>query len=67
MAAFFDVRLAVIIMVTPNLVTNIWQLRQYWADRRGDATGVMLDDVWAGVFAAILGAILAALAHGVMA
>ncbi len=33
------------------------------ADRRGDAWGVMLDDVWAGVFAAIGVVILAALAH----
>lgn len=31
MAAFFDVRLAVIIMVTPNLVTNLWQLRTFRA------------------------------------
>lgn len=33
------------------------------ADRRNDATGVMLDDVWAGVFAAIVVMLLAALAH----
>lgn len=33
------------------------------ADRRDDATGVMLDDVWAGVFAALGTAALAALAH----
>ncbi len=33
------------------------------ADRRGDAEGVMLDDVWAGVFAAIVVLILAAIAH----
>ena len=33
------------------------------ADRRGDAVGVMLDDVWAGLFAAFAGALLAALAH----
>lgn len=33
------------------------------ADRRGDATGVMLDDVWAGLFAAILVVALAAIAH----
>jgi phosphatidylglycerophosphatase A len=33
------------------------------ADRRGDAMGVMLDDVIAGVFAAIGVAALAALAH----
>ena len=34
------------------------------ADRRGDAVGVMLDDVIAGVFAAICVVILAGLAHG---
>lgn len=34
------------------------------ADRRGDAVGVMLDDVIAGVFAAICVIILAGLAHG---
>lgn len=37
-----------------------------WADRRGDALGVMLDDVIAGVFAAVLVVIGAAIAHGVM-
>ncbi|WP_299369924.1 phosphatidylglycerophosphatase A [uncultured Tateyamaria sp.] len=36
------------------------------ADRRGDALGVMLDDVIAGVFAAIGVLALAALAHGVI-
>ena len=33
------------------------------ADRRGDATGVMLDDVWAGAFAAVVVVLLAAAAH----
>ncbi len=37
-----------------------------WADRRGDALGVMLDDVIAGVFAALVVAAGAALAHGVL-
>jgi len=37
-----------------------------WADRRDDPLGVMLDDVIAGVFAAIGVMILAALAHGVL-
>ncbi|MCH1388175.1 MAG: phosphatidylglycerophosphatase A, partial [Rhodobacteraceae bacterium] len=37
-----------------------------WADRRGDALGVMLDDVIAGIFAALLAMILAALSHGVL-
>jgi phosphatidylglycerophosphatase A len=37
-----------------------------WADRRGDPLGVMLDDVIAGVFAAIGVVILAGLAHGLL-
>ncbi|WP_281967913.1 phosphatidylglycerophosphatase A family protein [Roseovarius nanhaiticus] len=38
-----------------------------WADRRHDAMGVMLDDVIAGVLAALGVVLLAALAHGIMA
>ncbi|MBW4708818.1 phosphatidylglycerophosphatase A [Roseobacter sp. YSTF-M11] len=37
-----------------------------WADRRGDALGVMLDDVIAGLFAAIGVVLLAILYHGVL-
>lgn len=37
-----------------------------WADRRGDALGVMLDDVIAGVFAGIGVMLLAGLWHGVL-
>ncbi|MEC3860981.1 phosphatidylglycerophosphatase A [Mesobacterium sp. TK19101] len=37
-----------------------------WADRRGDALGVMLDDVIAGVFAALGSIALASLYHGVL-
>ncbi|RVT84467.1 phosphatidylglycerophosphatase A [Rhodobacteraceae bacterium CCMM004] len=37
-----------------------------WADRRGDPLGVMLDDILAGVAAAVCVALLAALAHGVL-
>ena len=37
-----------------------------WADRRGDALGVMLDDVIAGAFAALLVVVLAAISHGVL-
>lgn len=37
-----------------------------WADRRDDATGVMLDDVIAGVLAAIGVVILAGLFHGLL-
>ena len=36
-----------------------------WADRRGDPLGVMLDDVIAGAFAAIIVIIGASIAHGV--
>ncbi|QMU57541.1 MAG: phosphatidylglycerophosphatase A [Boseongicola sp.] len=45
-------------------ITKPWLVGQ--ADRRGDATGVMLDDVWAGLFAAVGGLLLAALAHQVL-
>ncbi|MEM7732268.1 MAG: phosphatidylglycerophosphatase A [Pseudomonadota bacterium] len=37
-----------------------------WADRKSDAMGVMLDDVFAGVMAAIGVGVLAFLAHGVL-
>lgn len=36
------------------------------ADRRGDAAGVMIDDLWAGVFAGIAVVIGAGLYHGVL-
>lgn len=36
------------------------------ADRRGDPAGVMLDDLWAGVFAGLATMAAAALAHGVL-
>ncbi|EKE43586.1 phosphatidylglycerophosphatase A [Oceaniovalibus guishaninsula JLT2003] len=37
-----------------------------WADRRHDAAGVMLDDVVAGLLAAICVVVLAGIAHGVL-
>ena len=42
-------------------ITKPWVIG--WADRRGDALGVMLDDIFAGAFAALGVAALAALAH----
>ena len=45
-------------------ITKPWIIGQ--ADRRGDAMGVMLDDVLAGIFAAIGVMALAGLAHGVL-
>lgn len=38
-----------------------------WIDARGDIAGVMLDDIVAGLFAALGVVALAALAHGVLA
>jgi phosphatidylglycerophosphatase A len=37
-----------------------------WADRKKGAVGVMMDDVIAGIFAAIGVALLAGLSHGVL-
>ncbi|MCX8953652.1 phosphatidylglycerophosphatase A [Ruegeria sp. NA] len=37
-----------------------------WADRRGDPMGVMLDDVIAGIFAAVGVMVLAGITHGVL-
>ncbi len=58
MAAFFDVRLAVVIMVAPNLATNLWQLRQYWQHRLpgGFALGFAL----AGGLGALIGTVMLA-------
>jgi phosphatidylglycerophosphatase A len=36
------------------------------ADRRGDAAGVMLDDLWAGLFAGLAVMVTAGIAHGVL-
>lgn len=36
------------------------------ADRRGDAAGVMLDDLWAGVFAGLATMVAAGVAHGII-
>lgn len=48
-------------------VFDIWKPGPIgWADRRPDAWGVMLDDIIAGLFSAIVVAVLAALAHGVL-
>ena len=36
------------------------------ADRRNDTAGVMLDDLWAGVFAGIATILAAGIAHGIL-
>ncbi len=61
-AAFFDVRIAVAVMITPNIVTNLWQMRQFRSSRLprhfalrfafAGAVGVVLGTVvlaWASV------------------
>ena len=45
-------------------ITKPWLVGR--ADRRGDAAGVMLDDLWAGLFAGLVTLVLAGLYHGVM-
>ncbi len=57
-AAIFDVRLAVAIMVTPNLVTNIWQMWQFRA--HGLSGGFAWRFAAAGGLGAILGTVLLA-------
>ncbi len=54
-------------LVAAFLLFRLFDIWKPWlvgrADARGDATGVMLDDVWAGLFAAILVVLLAFAAH----
>lgn len=54
-------------VVTAFILFRLFDIWKPWlvgqTDRRGDAVGVMLDDVWAGVFAALGGLALAAIAH----
>lgn len=58
MAVFFDVRVAVIIMVTPNLVSNLWQLRQYRAHHIAGGFGLRL--AGAGATGALIGTVILA-------
>lgn len=56
--------------VVPFLLFRLFDIWKPWlvgrADRRGDAAGVMLDDLWAGLFAGICSVILAGLYHAVL-
>lgn len=56
--------------VMPFLLFRLFDIWKPWlvgrADRRGDAVGVMLDDLWAGLFAGISSGILAGVYHGVL-
>lgn len=56
--------------VVPFLFFRLFDIWKPWiigrADRRMDAAGVMLDDIWAGIFAAVASILAAGLSHGVM-
>lgn len=56
MAAFFDVRLAVMLMVVPNLITNTWQVLRYWRHRLG--SGFTLRFSLSGAAGAVAGTIM---------
>lgn len=54
--------------VTAFIAFRVFDIWKPWlvglADRRGDALGVILDDIWAGVFAGITVLIAAGISHG---
>lgn len=56
--------------VVPFLLFRLFDIWKPWlvgrADRRADAAGVMLDDLWAGLFAGICSVALAGLYHAVL-
>jgi phosphatidylglycerophosphatase A len=56
--------------VAPFLLFRLFDIWKPWlvgrADRRGDAAGVMLDDLWAGLFAGVAAMGLAGVYHGVV-
>ena len=56
--------------VVPFLLFRLFDIWKPWlvgrADRRGDAAGVMLDDLWAGLFAGLVSVMLAGLYHGMV-
>jgi len=56
--------------VVPFALFRLFDITKPWlvgrADRRHDAAGVMLDDLWAGLFAGIGSVILAGLYHAVL-
>ncbi|MFE3835750.1 phosphatidylglycerophosphatase A family protein [Pseudogemmobacter sonorensis] len=56
--------------VAPFVLFRLFDIWKPWlvgrADRRHDAAGVMLDDLWAGLFAGIVSVVLAGLYHAVL-
>lgn len=57
--------------VVPFALFRLFDIWKPWvigrADRRGDAAGVILDDLWAGLFAGLGSMALAGLYHGLLA
>ncbi|WP_299360097.1 phosphatidylglycerophosphatase A [uncultured Paracoccus sp.] len=57
-------------LVVPFLLFRLFDIWKPWiigrADRRADAAGVMLDDLLAGLFAAVASIAAAGLSHGLM-
>ena len=57
--------------VTAFLAFRLFDIWKPWivgrADRRGDATGILLDDIYAGLMAAVVVVLGAGLYHGVLA
>ena len=57
-------------LVAPFLFFRLFDIWKPWlvgrADRRTDAAGVMMDDVWAGVFAAVASIAAAGFYHAVL-
>ena len=58
-AAFFDVRLAVAVMVTPNLASNLWQVIEYRKECLGG--GFTWRFALTGAFGALVGTVLLAI------
>lgn len=56
--------------VVPFLLFRLFDIWKPWlvgrADRQGGAVGVMMDDLWAGLFAGLGSAVLAGLYHAVL-
>ena len=57
-------------LVAPFVLFRLFDIWKPWiigrADRRADWQGVMLDDIWAGIFAALASLAAAGLSHGLM-
>lgn len=57
-------------LVMPFVLFRLFDIWKPWlagrADRRTDAAGVMLDDIWAGVFAAAGSIVAAGVYHGLL-